>query len=96
MRIDAIPIGKNPPDDINVIVEVPHGGHPVKYEMDKESGTLFVDRFMHTAMQYPAITASCRTRCRKTATPSTCWWWSHSGGAGRRHPFAPHRRADDA
>jgi len=53
MRIDAIPIGKNPPDDINVIVEVPHGGHPVKYEMDKESGTLFVDRFMHTAMQYP-------------------------------------------
>lgn len=53
MRIDAIPIGKNPPEDINVIVEVPHGGHPVKYELDKESGTLFVDRFMHTAMQYP-------------------------------------------
>lgn len=53
MRVDAIPVGKNPPDDINVIVEVPHGGHPVKYELDKESGTLFVDRFMHTAMQYP-------------------------------------------
>lgn len=53
MRIDAIPVGKNPPDDINVIVEVPHGGHPVKYELDKDSGTLFVDRFMHTAMQYP-------------------------------------------
>ncbi|HCO44088.1 MAG TPA: inorganic diphosphatase [Gammaproteobacteria bacterium] len=53
MRIDAIPVGMNPPDDINVIVEVPHGGHPVKYELDKESGTLFVDRFMHTAMQYP-------------------------------------------
>jgi inorganic pyrophosphatase len=54
MRIDAIPAGKNPPHDVNVIVEVPHGGHPVKYEMDKESGAMFVDRFMHTAMQYPA------------------------------------------
>ena len=53
MRIDAIPIGENPPEDINVIVEVPHGGHPVKYELDKASGTLFVDRFMHTAMHYP-------------------------------------------
>ena len=53
MRIDAIKIGENPPEDINVIVEVPHGGHPVKYELDKESGTLFVDRFMHTAMHYP-------------------------------------------
>ncbi len=54
MRIEAIPVGKNPPHDVNVIVEVPHGGHPVKYEMDKASGTLFVDRFIHTAMQYPA------------------------------------------
>ena len=54
MRIEAIPIGVNPPEDVNVIVEVPHGGHPVKYEMDKESGAMFVDRFIHTAMQYPA------------------------------------------
>ena len=54
MRIEAIPVGENPPHDVNVIVEVPHGGHPVKYEMDKASGTLFVDRFIHTAMQYPA------------------------------------------
>lgn len=53
MRIDAIPVGENPPEDINVIIEVPHGGHPVKYELDKASGTLFVDRFMHTAMHYP-------------------------------------------
>ncbi|MDE1172333.1 MAG: inorganic diphosphatase [Parvibaculaceae bacterium] len=53
MRIEAIPVGKNPPHDINVIIEVPHGGYPVKYEMDKASGTLFVDRFLHTAMQYP-------------------------------------------
>ena len=53
MRIDAIPVGENPPEDLNVIIEVPHGGHPVKYELDKASGTLFVDRFMHTAMHYP-------------------------------------------
>ena len=53
MRIDAIPIGKNPPHDINVIVEVPVGGEPIKYEMDKEAGTLFVDRFLYTPMRYP-------------------------------------------
>ncbi|NBJ10209.1 inorganic diphosphatase [Microvirga arsenatis] len=53
MRIDAIKIGKNPPDDVNVVIEVPLGGEPIKYEMDKESGTLFVDRFLYTAMRYP-------------------------------------------
>jgi len=53
MRIDAISIGKNPPHDINVIVEVPVGGQPIKYEMDKEAGTLVVDRFLYTPMTYP-------------------------------------------
>lgn len=53
MRIDAISTGSNPPHDINVIVEVPIGGEPVKYEMDKASGTLFVDRILYTAMRYP-------------------------------------------
>ena len=53
MRIDAIAIGKNPPDDVNVIIEVPVGGEPIKYEMDKAAGTLFVDRFLHTSMRYP-------------------------------------------
>ncbi len=53
MRIDAISIGKNPPEDVNVIVEVPVGGHPIKYEMDKEAGTLVVDRFLYTPMTYP-------------------------------------------
>ena len=53
MRLDAIPIGKDPPHDVNVIVEVPIGGEPIKYEMDKAAGTLFVDRFLHTAMFYP-------------------------------------------
>jgi inorganic pyrophosphatase len=54
MLLDNIPIGVNPPSDINVIVEIPIGGAPVKYEVDKASGALFVDRFMHTAMHYPA------------------------------------------
>lgn len=53
MRLDAIAIGNTPPDDINVIVEVPVGGEPIKYEMDKASGTLFVDRFLYTPMRYP-------------------------------------------
>jgi inorganic pyrophosphatase len=53
MRLDAIPAGKNPPHDINVVIEVPVGGEPIKYEMDKASGTLFVDRFLYTPMRYP-------------------------------------------
>src|SRR5246500_5786912 len=53
MRIDAISIGNNPPDDVNVIIEVPIGGEPIKYEMDKAAGTLVVDRFLHTPMRYP-------------------------------------------
>ena len=53
MRLDAVPIGKNPPHDVNVVIEVPLGGEPIKYEMDKESGALVVDRFLYTAMRYP-------------------------------------------
>jgi inorganic pyrophosphatase len=53
MNIDAISVGKNPPHDINVIIEVPTGGEPIKYEMDKASGILVVDRFLYTSMRYP-------------------------------------------
>jgi inorganic pyrophosphatase len=53
MRIDAISIGKNPPEEVNVLIEVAIGGEPIKYEMDKEAGTLFVDRFLYTPMRYP-------------------------------------------
>ena len=53
MRIEAVSIGRNPPHEINVIVEVPVGGEPIKYEMDKEAGTLVVDRFLYTSMRYP-------------------------------------------
>lgn len=53
MFLDKISIGKNAPHEVNVIVENPVGGVPVKYEIDKESGAVFVDRFLHVAMQYP-------------------------------------------
>ncbi len=53
MNIDQIPVGTNPPYDVNVIIEIPLGGNPVKYELDKKSGAMYVDRFLHTAMYYP-------------------------------------------
>ena len=53
MDLAQIPAGHAPPHDINVVVEIPQGGNPVKYELDKQSGALFVDRFLHTAMFYP-------------------------------------------
>jgi inorganic pyrophosphatase len=53
MRLEALPIGKNPPHEVNVVVEVPVGGEPIKYEMHKESGAIMVDRFLYTAMRYP-------------------------------------------
>ena len=53
MDISKIGIGEAPPQDVNVLIEIPQGGVPVKYELDKESGALRVDRFLHTAMFYP-------------------------------------------
>ncbi|WAC29072.1 inorganic diphosphatase [Ancylobacter sp. SL191] len=53
MDISRISIGPNPPDEVHAIIEIPAGGAPVKYELDKESGALFVDRFLHTPMFYP-------------------------------------------
>lgn len=53
MNLDAVSVGKSPPDEVNVVIEVPIGGEPIKYEMDKKSGALMVDRFLYTAMRYP-------------------------------------------
>ena len=53
MRLEAVSIGRDPPNEVNVIVEVPVGGEPIKYEMDKASGALIVDRFLYTPMRYP-------------------------------------------
>ena len=51
MRVNS---GRNVPDEINVVIEIPMRSEPVKYEVDKESGAMFVDRFLSTAMYYPA------------------------------------------
>src|SRR5260370_32272800 len=53
MRIGAISIGLDPPREVIVIIGGPVGGEPIKYEMDKDAGTLVVDRFLYTAMRYP-------------------------------------------
>ena len=54
MGLDLVPTGKNPPDEINVIIEIPKDAEPVKYELDKASGAIFVDRVLSTPMRYPA------------------------------------------
>ena len=53
MNLDRVSPGKNVPDEVNVIIEIPSHSDPVKYEVDKETGAMFVDRFMNTAMHYP-------------------------------------------
>ncbi|MFP3874187.1 MAG: inorganic diphosphatase [Thiohalophilus sp.] len=53
MNLDRVDSGKNIPDNINVIIEIPAHSDPVKYEVDKDTGAMFVDRFMNTAMHYP-------------------------------------------
>ena len=54
MDITRISVGPNPPVEVHAVIEIPAGGAPIKYELDKESGALFVDRFLHTPMFYPA------------------------------------------
>jgi inorganic pyrophosphatase len=53
MNLDRVPAGKDVPNDCNVIIEIPMHGDPIKYEVDKDTGAVFVDRFMSTAMHYP-------------------------------------------
>ena len=53
MNLDRVTSGNKLPDDFNVIIEIPAHGEPIKYEVDKETGAMFVDRFMSTAMHYP-------------------------------------------
>ena len=87
MRIDAIPIGKNPPHDINVIIEVPIGGEPIKYEMDKASGALFVDRFLYTPMRYPGNYGFIPHTLSRRRRPDR--------RAGRQHPRDRARRGHE-
>ena len=64
MGFDQVKAGKDVPNDINVIIEISAQGDPIKFEVDKDSGAIFVDRFMGTSMRYPSP---------MTATRSTCW-----------------------
>ena len=57
MNLDRVTSGRSLPDDFNVIIEIPMNADPIKYEVAKDTGALFVDRFMMTAMHYPCITA---------------------------------------
>src|ERR1700761_471616 len=53
MDLNKVTAGRNPPKEVHAFIEIPYGGVPVKYELNKESGALYVDRFLHTAMYYP-------------------------------------------
>ena len=53
MSLHLVPTGDNAPEEVNVIIEIPMGGEPIKYEIDKDSGALFVDRVLGTSMRYP-------------------------------------------
>jgi hypothetical protein len=81
MRIDKIPVGDNPPESLNVIIEVPVGGEPVKYEFDKESGALFVDRILHTPMRYPANARRSSPAALSAPGRSVCSIWKTSTAA---------------
>jgi len=68
MDLKLIPAGRNPPKDVNAVIEIPLGGVPVKYEFDKQPGALYVDRFLHTAMLYPGNYGFIPQRCPRMAT----------------------------
>ena len=53
MGLELVSAGKNPPDEINVVIEIPKDSEPVKYEVDKDTGAIFVDRILSTPMRYP-------------------------------------------
>ena len=73
MRIDAIPVGRNPPHDVNVFIEVPIGGEPIKYEMDKDAGHAGGRPLpLHLDALSRGTTASSRIRSPATATRATC------------------------
>ena len=72
MSFDRVPSGADVPNDCNVVIEIPMHGEPIKYEVDKESGAVFVDRFMSTSMHYPCNYGYIPRRCPTTAIRATC------------------------
>jgi len=86
MNLDRVTSGHDCPNDVNVIIEIPSHADPVKYEVDKDTGAMFVDRFMGTAMHYP---------CNYGYIPHTAG--HHPGAPDQRlgDPGAAHRHAQD-
>ena len=74
MSLNRVPAGKDLPEDIYVIIEIPANADPIKYEVDKESGALFVDRFMSTAMFYPCNYGYINHTLSRMAIRLTCWF----------------------
>ena len=96
MDIARITSGQNPPKDIHAVIEIPLGGVPVKYEIDKESGALFVDRFLHTAMFYPGNYGFIPHTLSADGDPcDVLVVGPGAGGARRGDPLPAGRRAGD-
>ncbi|MGY4403706.1 inorganic pyrophosphatase [Bradyrhizobium sp. USDA 3315] len=95
MSIDAAAIGHQPPDDVNVVVEVPLGGEPIKYEMDKASGVLIVDRFLYTPMRYPGNCGFVPHTLSDDGDPIDVLVANTPDHSGRRHERAADRRVED-
>ena len=77
MSLDLVPSGKSLPDDIYVVIEIPMNSG-IKYEIDKDSNTLFVDRLVSTAMYTPATMVTFLIPCAMTAMRLTCWYCSRN------------------
>ena len=73
MGLDLVSAGREVPNEINVVIEIPKDAEPVKYEVDKASGAIFVDRILSTPCATPATTATCRALWAATATRSMRW-----------------------
>jgi inorganic pyrophosphatase len=105
MDLKLIPVGRNPPHDVHAVIEIPLGGVPVKYEFDKVSGAIFVDRFLHTAMFYPGNYGFIPHTLSEDGDPAhfvggrrplrCAGHQPGAGGARRRHPLPAGRRAAD-
>ena len=96
MDLKLIPAGRDPPKDVHAVIEIPLGGVPVKYEFDKVSGAIFVDRFLHTAMFYPGNYGFIPHTLSGDGDPCDVLVISPgAGGAGRGDPLPAGRRAAD-
>src|SRR5574337_339760 len=87
MGLDLVPAGRDVPDDINVVIEIPKDAEPVKYEVDKASGAIFVDRVLSTPMRYPCnygYPSRLRGSARAAAPARACAHWRRRTGPSCR------------